>query len=142
MSRPHVGSQDFRLEAERNIVFRGTAIIRLEQLEFSGEVDQGNVDRLVKVLQSDCMRGALPNHIPALVDGQLLDSVIESCGTSRDALMKSPSESPSFRYPELYFQDGHKLHCLHGKHRAKAAKLALLFDDWWWTVDLYLSGTS
>lgn len=42
--------------------------------------------------------------------------------------------------PGLGFWAGYELECLYGRHRAQAAKQALIPQDIWWTIDLYRSG--
>ena len=131
----HVQAEEL-LEAEKQVKYRGTARVRLERLLFkeSRELDRKNVERLKANFRKDCRRLDTRNHIPALIDQQLLDAAIRASEISAEMLMSNP------RFPELNFPAGYYLECLHGRHRIQAGKETLPGRDQWWTVDLYLTG--
>jgi hypothetical protein len=132
---------DQRLAEERRIKYRGTAIIRLEFLDFPcdecRELDPKNVERLKKCFRTEgCHRLELENHIPAIVEQSALNNALRTAGKSSDELLSQTEES----YVELKFPVGYRLACLHGQHRIQAGREHLSHRDAWWTVDLYLAG--
>lgn len=134
---------DQRLAEERRIKYRGTAMIRLEFLDFpydeSRELDPKNVERLKKCFRTEgCHRLELENHIPAIVEPSALNSALQIAGKSSDDLLIQTEES----YTELKFLVGYRLACLHGQHRIQAGREYLSRRDAWWIVDLYLAGKS
>lgn len=132
--------EDFRLEAEKQVKYKGTARIRLECLHFPWneprELDRKNVERLKSNFLKDCRRLDVRNHIPAIINQQLLDSATNESSISAEDLLSNSSGS----YPELVFPAGFQLQCLHGRHRIQAGKEILRQGERWWTVDLYLEG--
>jgi len=133
-----------RVDAERRIKYKGTAIVRLECLDFGwtepsrtepSPPDRENVERLKGVFRKDCDRIPSKNHVVAKIDATDLDIALRDSGVSVDALQAS-----SEPYPELKFPPGYQLRCLHGQDRIQAGREVLPWRSAWWTVDLYLSG--
>lgn len=142
MLQSGVQDQIAKLEAERRIKLRGAARIRLESLHFQsnepGQADRKNVERLKSCFQSEgCDRQNPRYHVPAIIDQQQLDFIIQSSGTSHEALLSNPQTGR----PELNLPADFQLQCLHGRHRVQAGREFFLSPkDRWWTVDLYLAG--
>lgn len=140
MRQHHVQNEEFRLETQKKVKYKGTARIKLEWLHFHEielrDLDIKNVERLKSVFRKECRRLDINHHIPALIDQQQLDASILASGVLPATLLSYPPNS----YPELVFPAGYQLNCLHGRHRIQAGKEVLPRGDKWWTVDLYLAG--
>lgn len=137
-------AEDKRLSEDRGENFRGTVRVSLRRLafppEYSREIDKKNVERLKKIFNQPggCLRLSPPNYIPAIIDQQDLDLAIESTGTTLEKLLNGSGQEP----PMLKLPPNYSLRCLHGQHRILAALEVLKPRDEWWTVHLYLSGSS
>lgn len=123
-------------EVEKQVKYRSTARVQLERLQFkeSRELDKKNLERLKANFRKDCRRLDRRNHIPALIDQQLLDAAIRASGISAEMLMSNQG------FPEMNLPAGYNLECLHGRHRIQAGKETLSGRDQWWTVNFYLAG--
>ena len=134
MQQRRVERQEAELEAERRVKFEG---IRLERLEFPRYESNENVERLKLCIEYEgCYRLASRYHVPAVIDQNLLDVVIQASNTSHAALL---SDSQS-QWPTLHIPPGVRLECLRGWDRLRAGWESLPTKDRWWMVDLYLSG--
>ena len=143
MRQSQIEDQEAKITAEKQAKFKGTAQVRLESLSFqgdiAGELNRKNVERLISVFRSEgCRRDYRYNHVPAVIDQQQLDRAIQSSGTSREALLSNAQG----KWPELYFPTDFRLECLRGRHRVQAGREFLPSKERWWTVDLYLAGTT
>ncbi|KAH9204899.1 hypothetical protein DL95DRAFT_106948 [Leptodontidium sp. 2 PMI_412] len=86
MHRSQFSERELRLEAERNVKYRGTARVRLEALHFQWneprELSRKNVERLKEIFGGDkrsCENIRLldpRNHIPAVIEQSVLDDAI------------------------------------------------------------------
>lgn len=103
---------------------------RLKHLQFISGVrdfDEKNVARLQVIFKTEGCRRDDPEHsIPALISKADFDS----------------TRSAGADYGEMNLQPGQTLLCLHGKHRALAARAVLPVRDQWWTLALYDDGKS
>jgi hypothetical protein len=147
--KAQVHAEDIRFERERRLFCKGSALVKLESLNWEEskirQHDPKNVLRLKKIFEEDgCRSLKVGNHIPAIVDQHHLDTAIENAkqkelwnaGVLPSIYATIDSENG---YPELEFPSG--IICLHGFHRIQAGK-ALRPAEKWWIVDLYLSGIS
>lgn len=133
--------EDERLEKERRRVSRGTARVRLEALQFphqTREIDAKRVEYLEGCFREyGCRPLPKKNHICAVLDQDDLVAAMRASGVTLEELLSNPPDN----YVELWFPDGYRLECLHGKHRIQAACDFLQRpSDRWWVVDLYISG--
>ncbi len=131
MWRAQAHDEESRLEAKKELKYKGTARVRLKWLHFRWnepeELDNTNVERLKSIFRKDCRRLDIHNHICAVVDQQHLDAAILVSGISARALLTKPESG----YPELVFPAGYQLECLHGRHRIQAGKEVLPPADKW-----------
>ncbi|OAF56685.1 hypothetical protein VC83_07154 [Pseudogymnoascus destructans] len=147
--KAQVHAEDIRFETERRLFCKGSALVKLESLNWEEskirQHDPKNVLWLKKIFEEDgCRSLKVGNHIPAIVDQHHLDTAIENAkqkelwnaGVLPSIYATIDSENG---YPELEFPGG--IICLHGFHRIQAGK-ALRPAEKWWIVDLYLSGIS
>ena len=142
MRQARAREEEIQLEVEKRLKFQGTARIGLHHLNFPRDDAKGlhrkNVDRLKAIYQQHgCRRLEVQHHIPAIVDEGSLNVAIAAAGISPTTLARPPTADG---YPELVLPNGHRLECLHGRHRIQAGKEFLPARDQWWTVDLYLTG--
>ncbi|KAH1633892.1 hypothetical protein KXX16_006187, partial [Aspergillus fumigatus] len=142
MDRSLLTDTELQLTRERNLKYKGTAKVYINQIvahpSISRGLDPKNVERLCKVFSRDrCRRLDVRNHVTAVVSRQHLEMALASAGVSTVALMTNPPD----QYPLLDFPVG-QVQCLHGQHRLKAAEELLPPSDQWWTVDLYLDDIS
>ncbi|KAF1948546.1 hypothetical protein CC80DRAFT_556252 [Byssothecium circinans] len=143
MRQSRLAERELRLEAERCIKYRGTARISLEVLHFQSnqprELSQKNVERLKEIFRIEKIHRLNPrNHIPAVIHQSDLEDAIQASDTTAERLLSNPANEP----PLLAFPAGHRLTCLHGRHRVQAARETLPPTDAWWTVDLYLADSN
>lgn len=136
-------TEELSLHGERLIQYRGTARVRLESLHFEWneprELSRKNVERLKEIFRTENVRRLEPsNHIPAVVDETVLDAAARASEVLAENLLSNPDNGPPF----LKISPHNRLICLHGRHRIQAAREILPPTDAWWTVDLYLTGTS
>ena len=139
LTRTQVQDYNESLERERRLKCKGSARIRLENLDFSqagdAVLDASNVKRLVAIFQGEgCFQQESQYHLPAIIDREQLDLALRTSDTSSDLLL-SPVQA---QRPELRFPSGFQLRCLHGRHRVQAAR-EMVPRQTWWTVELYLS---
>ncbi|OAF59237.1 hypothetical protein VC83_04180 [Pseudogymnoascus destructans] len=147
--KARVHAEDLRFETEWRLFCKGSALVKLESLNWeehkTRQHDPKNVLRLKKVFEKEgCRSLKVGNHIPAIVDQHHLDTAIENAKqnkTWKTGILPSSYATidSENRYPELDFPGG--IICLHGLHRIQAGK-ALRPAEKWWIVDLYLSGIS
>ncbi|KAF4210314.1 hypothetical protein CNMCM5878_004631 [Aspergillus fumigatiaffinis] len=117
MDRSLLTDTELQLTRERNLKYKGTAKVYINQIvahpSISRGLDPKNVERLCKIFSRDrCRRLDVRNHVTAVVSREHLEMALASAGVQ----------------------------CLHGQHRLKAAEELLPPSDQWWTVDLYLDG--
>ena len=118
--------------------FIGTARVRIDCLQFDEgrQVDSQSVKRLLRLFEeTKCQRYNPDHYVPAIVNLPQLKRILRASKLNRNAL-KVPSEDGT--WPFLNLEPSHKLICVHGKHRIRAAELFLDPDDRWWTVRLFL----
>lgn len=141
-----------RISRDRTANFRGTALVRLEVLDFDAKgsrdadykekLKRSDFDKNVKRLKGIFRKGCYPfrpgNRISATVDQRTLDDAIRAspAETTLEALLKNPCEEP----PVLKFPPNYRLKCLQGRSRVQAAKEILPAQEWFWAVELYLEG--
>ncbi|KAH8587301.1 hypothetical protein B0O99DRAFT_526972 [Bisporella sp. PMI_857] len=140
--------QDLRLESERRLICKGSALVRFEYLRWTEytkrnaarrQPDRDRVAHIKRIFQRAGCRPLDPHHhIPALVDQQHLDAALSHA--QRKTLPNNyTSTDTDDGYPELEFPQG--IECLRGLHRIQACQ-ELPSVEKWWIVDLYLSGIS
>ncbi len=147
--------EDFRFDAERRRICRGSVLVRFEHLKWNEYTKQNEAKRktdpkhVERIKQIFIKRGCRPrdvgNHIPALVDQQRLEVALEDARRNGKWKMNTlPSNSATIDapdgYPELNFPSG--IECLRGRHRIRAGEEWLPASEKWWIVDLYLSTIS
>ena len=139
MSRQRFVERERRLAEELNAKFRGTASVNLAILDFPFKKlraeDDKNIERLEKLFkkQKGCRDWDIFNHIPAVVRQDQLDAALTLSKISSETLLKARDGRLQLQFPA-----GFLLSCLHGQHRALAAKASQGITHW--TVDLYDSG--
>ena len=142
MRHPQSGTEEFRIQAEKSIKYRGSARVNLDNLYFASnwqrELSRKNVERLKGIFRVEGVRRLeLGYHVPAVVDKADLDACKEASDVSTEQLMSNSDHN----LPFLNFPAQYRLICLHGRHRIQAAREILPQVEAWWTVDFYLSGT-
>ena len=155
MQQARANAEDSRLDTERRLICKGSALVRFEYLKWNEYIkrneakrrpDKEHVERLTRIFRkAGCRPLERTHHIPAIVSQQQLDAALEDARRKKrwkaDAL---PSNYATINtqdgYPELEFPSG--IECLHGLHRIQAGKEWLPPTEKWWIVDLYLSGIS
>ncbi|OAF59379.1 hypothetical protein VC83_04252 [Pseudogymnoascus destructans] len=147
--KARVHAEDLRFETEQRLFCKGSALVKLESLNWeehkTRQHDLKNVLRLKKIFEKEgCRSLKVGNHIPAIVDQHHLDTAIENVKQNKTWKMGILPSSYAMidsenGYPELEFPGG--IICLHGLHRIQAGK-ALRPAEKCWIVDLYLSGIS
>jgi hypothetical protein len=155
MQQAQANVEDSRLDTERRLYCKGSALIRFEYLKWNEYTkrnnakrrpDQEHVERVKQIFQKAGGRQLeVRRHITVLVSQQRLDVALEDA--RRKGRWKTdtlPSNYATINtqngYPELDFPDG--VECLDGLHRIEAGKEWLSPTEKWWIVDLYLSGIS
>ena len=143
MPQSHYQVANSAIEAERRLMYQGSARISLDVLHFGRgqprELDIDHVEFLKKCFRNeDCQRLPARNHVPAIISRQQLVNAMHGSGVSAQQLLAGELSD----YPRLEFPTGVQLDCLHGRHRIEAGQEFLLPTEKWWIVDLYLSGTS
>jgi hypothetical protein len=113
MWRAQIQEGDSKLEAEKQIKYKGTTRIGLKWLHFQSnqprELDAKNIERLKSVFRKDCRRLDVHNHIPAVIEPQALDAAVQHSGISARQLSGGGRDG----YPELVFPAGYQVECLH-----------------------------
>ena len=155
MQQAQANVEDSRLDTERRLICKGSALVRFEYLKWNEYIkrneakrrpDQDHVDRVKRVFRkAGCRPLESMHHIPAVVSQQQLDAALaEARRRGRWKVDALPSSYAAINtpngYPELEFPGG--IECLHGLHRIQAGKEWLQPAEKWWIVDLYLSGMS
>ncbi|KAF2825068.1 hypothetical protein CC86DRAFT_246297, partial [Ophiobolus disseminans] len=139
MEHPAFVNWERSLALERNRKYVGSASVELDTFDFEHEVDEQNVDRLIKLMQaSRCDRMDIKNHVIATIDQQSLDIALAYSNLTAETLAAGTTSS----FSTLQFPPGVRLRCLHGVDRLAAARRVLQPEDRRWVVDLYLAGTS
>ncbi|OJD25070.1 hypothetical protein ACJ73_03562 [Blastomyces percursus] len=134
-----------RLAEDRSSSFRGSALVRLEDLDFGVEgsrmPDGKNIKKLSDIFAKvACKRLEPENRIPVVISQQALDEAMKLSHITPQALLEPPQ-----RFPTLTFPPGFHLQCYEGRSRVEAAKnqmKTMLPEDRWWAVDLYLESIS
>jgi hypothetical protein len=155
MQQGQANVEDSRLDVERRLSCKGSALIRFEYFRWNEYIkrneakrrpDQQHVERVKRIFRkAGCRQLEVRHHIPALVSQQQLDTALG--GARRKGRWKTgnlPSSHATIKtqdgYPELDFPEG--VECLDGLHRVEAGKEWLSPTEKWWIVDLYLSDIS
>jgi hypothetical protein len=144
MQQARYHGEDSALEAERRLMYQGSARICLDVLQFEWdqqrELDTGHVEFLKECFRNeDCQRLPAENHVPAIIGQQQLVNAMRDSGVSVQQLLAA---GPPNDYPRLEFPTGVKIECLHGLHRIEAGREFLSPTEKWWIVDLYPPSTS
>jgi hypothetical protein len=155
MQQAQAHVEDSRLDSERRIRCKGSALIRFEYLKWNEYIrlnaakrrpDKERVERLKRRFQkAGCRPEEKHHHIPALVDQRELNVALENArqkGRWKTDILPSTDATINDQegYPELDLPGG--VECLDGFHRIQAGKEWLLPGEKWWIVDLYLSDIS
>lgn len=155
MQQEQAHVEDLRLDTERGLTCKGSALVRFEYLNWNEYIrrnktkrrpDPKRVERIKRIFRKEgCLPRQVEHHIPAVIDQRRLDAALEHA--RRKGKWKTntlPSNYATINsqdgYPELEFPGG--IECLRGRHRIQAGKVWLPPTEKWWIVDLYLSGIS
>src|SRR5438045_647989 len=130
MQQAQVHVEDLRLDTERRLICKGSALVRFELLKWNEYLkrnptkerpDPEHVEHIKRIFRKDgCRPLQVEHHIPTVVDQHALDIALE------DARRKGkwntntlPSNYANINtqdgYPELDFPYG--IECLRGRHR-------------------------
>lgn len=155
MKQAQAHVEDLRLDTERRLICKGSALVRFEFLRWNEYLkrdptkeipDPRHVEYIKRIFQKEgCRPQQVRHHIPAIVDQHAIDIALEDA-QRKDRWNKNtlPSNYATIDtrdgYPELDFPGG--IECLRGRHRIEAGKEYLDPTEKWWIVDLYLSGIS
>jgi hypothetical protein len=139
----HATELERKLAEDREENFRGTACVSLRRLNFkpehSRDIDRKNIERLKRIFaRQGCLRLSPSNHVPAIITEQDLKVALQHSGKTLKDLLNSAQDAPL----KLTLPPNYMLECLHGQHRILAALEILIPKEEWWTVDLYLSGST
>jgi hypothetical protein len=133
--------RDKRIFQDRSTSFRGTVRIRLEHFNFDypNPRNERERERVVQSLatrfrEGGCYRLVPDHYIPALLDYNTFNLILQSLNLSAEGLIECSSKLP----PEPILPRGTQLWCLHGRSRIEACREALPVSERWWTVNLYL----
>jgi hypothetical protein len=141
-------AEDLRLDSERRLTCRGSALVRFEYLRWKQKrtPDEKHVEALKKIFKKDgCRPLEVQHHIPVIIDQKHLDTAWEDARQKHSWQTNTLPSSYSTvnsqgEYLELEFPGG--LEYLHGCHRIEAGRQWLTPSEKWWIVDLYLSDIS
>lgn len=135
MQQAQANVEDSRLDVERRLSSKGSALIRFEYLRWNEYIkrneakrrpDREHVEHLKRTFRkAGCRQLEVKHHIPGLVSQQQLDAGLENARRKKrwktDTL---PSNYATINtqdgYLELDFPDG--VECLDGRHRIEAGK--------------------
>jgi hypothetical protein len=134
-----LGDRTNALALQRLQYYQGCAIIDLRYLQFGAngligtrEVDEGNVEKLLKDFEIEGCGNLEPEHkIAAILDQEALNKALTRSNISREALLDPTNQ------PKLSFDGEVSLYCIYGRHRLKAGER---FGETKWLVDLYSDG--
>ena len=155
MQQAQAHVEDLRLDTERRLTCKGSALVRFEYLNWNVYIrrnkskkrpDPERIERVKRIFRREgCLPRRVEHHIPAVIDQGRLDAALEdSRRKGRWKGITLPSNHATINsqdeYPELEFPGG--IECLRGRHRIEAGKVWLPPTEKWWIVDLYLSGIS
>jgi len=154
MLQEQTNREDQKLDTERRVNCKGSALVKLEYLKWNEYInrnpekrqpDEKHVERLERVLARGCRRLHINNHIIAIVSQEQLNDAkrdAKSRGLNPELPSNYATISCQDAYPELRFPGG--IECLRGRHRIEAWKRLSLYnpDEKWWIVDLYISNIS
>ncbi|KAG9229518.1 hypothetical protein BJ875DRAFT_355158, partial [Amylocarpus encephaloides] len=144
-----------RLDTERRLTCKGSALVRFEYLNWNVYIrrnkskkrpDPERIERVKRIFRREgCLPQHVEHHIPAVIDQCRLDAALEDArrkGRWKGIVLPSNYATINSQdgYPELEFPGG--IECLRGRHRIEAGKVWLPPTEKWWIVDLYLSGIS
>jgi hypothetical protein len=140
MKQDLVEIEERKICNDRSANFRGTALVKLEVLEFNNvpRADLvANVKRLKGIFEGEgCHRIKAAHRLSAVIDQQTLDAAIQAspAETSYKTILENPHGIP----PELVFPPGCGLRCSQGQSRVQAAKQVLPPGKQSWAVKLFL----
>lgn len=142
MSRAPFTEEEVQLATERRVKYIGAAKVSIDQIQFETplprDLDPKNLDRLRNIFRKNrCRRLDLNNHVPVVVSQQALTDALRKANVSDQSLLTNDAR----QLPWLAFPSG-QLQGLHGRHRLQVGAEVLPPADRWWTVDLYMDGTS
>lgn len=98
-------------------------------------MDKSNVRRLSELFNSGCHYSKISNHIPALIEENILIAASRAASVPFAALKSDPLNDGY--YPRIRLPSSYRVTCLHSRHRVLAAKGVLPADDRCWTVDFF-----
>jgi len=85
-----IEQQEAELKVKRRVKFKGTTCIRLKYLDFLWHKANENVERLKLCIKyKECYQLNSRYHIPAVIDQELLNGVIEAFNTFHVALLSN-----------------------------------------------------
>jgi hypothetical protein len=103
----------------------------------SRELNEHNIERLKRLFREQgCRRLEIRNHIPAIIDKELLYAATQTTGIIPKTLLTKPTNN----YLELEFLPRCRLEYLYSRYRLRVGAEVLPLGDRRWTVDLYLVG--
>jgi hypothetical protein len=120
--------------------YRGSAKVWITHLDFphpSRQIDRRVIEQLKRDFDGEgCIKERTNHRIPAIIDDSKLQAALEKLAISTETFKAISRDNP----PQFHLGSGVKLECLHGQHRALAAKEHLYPSLRWWIVDLYSNG--
>ena len=155
MRQEQANAEDSRLDTERWLICKGSALVRFENLKWNKYLkrdetkktpDPVHVEHVKRIFRIEgCRRFHVKHHIPAVVEQHQLDAALKDArrnGRWNGDTLPSNYAIINTRdgYPELDFPAG--IECLHGRHRIQAGDEWLPLSEKWWIVDLYLAHIS
>lgn len=131
-------AREQRVRGDQLAKYRGSAKVWITHLDFphpSRQIDRRVIEQLKRDFDGEgCIKDRADHRIPAIIDDSTLQEGLEKLAISTETFKASSRDNP----PHLRL--GAKLECLHGQHRALAAKEHLAPSLRWWIVDLYSIG--
>ena len=132
---------------ERHGSYRGTARVDVSHLSLDrGQLgqesfDPENFERLKTIFAREgCHRLDPANRIAALVSQNELANLILYSNLSKLTLLHGAVSQN--KPPKLTLPPNVMLRVLHGRYRLELTKSVFPINDAWWTVDLFLDGTT
>ncbi|KAH6675994.1 hypothetical protein B0J14DRAFT_509686 [Halenospora varia] len=119
--------------------YMGSARVWITHLDFphpSRQIDRKVIAQLKRDFDGEgCIQEKPDHRIPAIIEDTVLQAGLQRLAISAETFRTTSRDNP----PQLHLGSGVKLECLHGQHRAVAAKEHLVPSLRWWIVDLYNS---
>lgn len=120
--------------------YRGSAKVWITHLDFphpSRHIDRRVIEQLKRDFEGEgCIKERADHRIPAIINDSTLQAGLKKLEISTETFKAISRDNP----PQLRLEGKAKLECLHGQHRALAAKEHLVPSLRWWIVDLYSTG--